>query len=336
MVRRTRVDLEEIADLTNLSEAAWRAARGKRHRVEVRAFFANLETELSLLGSDLLRGSAPYGRYHVFQIHDPKPRIITAPCFRDRVIHHALIQKIGPRLEAALVPSCVACRRGMGNLAAIEAAQRGLRRADWYVHLDIKSYFDSIDHRILIGLLDRYLKGHDLIPLVIRLLESHETAPGKGLPIGALTSQYFANLYLDGLDRFLRERVRVRHHVRYMDDTVWWTDNKARALESRRLARTWLGEHRSLEVKGQGIVNRSDLGLTFCGYRIQRSRLRLTRRKRERYRAGLRKWERFYREGRIDDRRLQAGYWAIHAPTAHADAARWRRACLESCGTVVV
>jgi len=326
VVQRIRVDLDEIAAFDNLAESCLRAARGKRRRPEVIAFLDDIEANLSALGEAMRAGCAPTGRYHVFRIHDPKPRTIHAPCFADRIVHHALIGAIGPRLARALVPSCFACRTGMGNLAAVRAAQRASRRFAWVVHLDIKAYFDSIDHRILIGLLDRLVKGRDLLPLIERILASHQSRAGKGLPIGALTSQYFANLYLSGFDRFLLEEVGVRAHVRYMDDSLWWVDDKDQARDTLRAARAWLSTHRFLEVKEPGIVGASRRGVTFCGYRIYPRTLRLTRRKRRRYVAGLVRWERRYRRGEISANGLQAGVASVLAPTLHADARAWRRA----------
>ena len=127
-MRRSRATLTEVADLGNLARAFWLAARGKRTRPEVLAFTADLDRHLADLARDLLSGTVPVGDLRSFQIRDPKPRTIHAPCFRERVLHHALIAQIGPPLDRTLVDDTYACRPGKGTLAAVLRAQRLLRR----------------------------------------------------------------------------------------------------------------------------------------------------------------------------------------------------------------
>lgn len=275
-MKRSPVGLAEIADWHNLARAFHRAALGKGRRDEVRCFRADLAGELARLRRDILDGTVEVGRMRTFHIRDPKPRIIHAPCFRDRVLHHAVMALVGPVLDRGLVDDTYACRTGKGTLAAVLRVQHHLRRHPWYAQIDIRAYFASIDHAVLKQLIDRRFKEPGLLALLGRIIDAHERVPGKGLPIGALTSQCFANAYLGGLDRWLLETVRVRGLVRYMDDLVWWGDDRASVAAVLDGARRFASDRLGLAVKEPAAVGRSGDGLSFCGFRIVPGRL-LTR-----------------------------------------------------------
>jgi hypothetical protein len=316
----------DVASLETLTTAIWQASRGKPLREDVHRFAARLDAELARLRDDILLGRAPEGAWTCFCIRDPKPRRILAPCFRDRVLHHALMAHLGPVLERALVDDSFACRPGKGTLAAVHRAQDHLRRFSWFVKADVRAYFASIEHATLAGVLRRRFKDPGLLALCDRILTRTPDPPGRGLPIGALTSQHFANAYLDALDRFLLEGLRVRGLVRYMDDVVWWCDSREAAKDTLAAARDFVARERGLELKPDARIGRSAQGLPFLGFRILPGTTRLSLRRRRRYAAARRRWERAFAEGRIDGRGLQAGYAAALAITAHAEAAGWRRA----------
>lgn len=327
-MRRSPVGLETIADWHNLAAAFHRAALGKRSRPEVQRFAANLDAELARLRADILAGTVAVGRARRFRIHDPKPRIIHAPCFRERVLHHAIMAHVGPVLDRALVDDTFACRTGKGSLAVVYRAQHHARRWPWWAKIDIRAYFAGIDHAILKGLIARKLKDPGLLALLGRIVAAHQDAPGKGLPIGALTSQQLANFYLGGLDRLLLEQCRVRGLVRYMDDLAWWGEDRAAVREAFAAARAYAAERLSLTVKEPVLLGRSRAGMSLCGYRILPGRLSLSRRRKRRYAECRKLWEAAWLDGRIDARALQAGYAGALAITCHADAAAWRRAQL--------
>lgn len=329
MPSRTLIPIEDVASLDNLVRAFHRAALGKRTRRDVRAFGAQLWPELHRLQKEILDGTVPVGELRSFEIHDPKRRRIHAPCFRERVLHHALMAKVGPALDRALVADTFACRSGKGSLAAVLRAQRHVRKWKWFAKIDVASYFASIDHEVLLALIERRIRGRGVLELCRRIVGSFGTEPGKGLPIGALTSQHFANTYLSLLDRFLLEDRRVGGMVRYMDDAVWWCREKTAALELIEEARAFLAVRLRLTMKPLWQVQRSDRGLTLCGFRIFPHRLRLTARRRRRYTQARRKWELAHGLGLITDRELQAGVGSALAITAHAEARGWRRRELE-------
>ncbi len=323
-MKRSAIDLAAIADWNTLTAAYHRAALGKTDRAEVQIFQASLCRELAALREDILAGNPRLSAMREFRVFDPKPRLIHAPIFRDRVLHHAVIAHVGPVLERSLVFDTYACRVGKGTIAAVQRCQHFARRFPWYGQIDIKSYFASIDHQILAGLLARRFKNRDLLAFLRRLIAAHNTAPGKGLPIGALTSQHFANFYLEGCDRFLLEDCKVRGIVRYMDDTIWWADSKESVRDTLRAVTAFLREHRQLQVKQPVRIGRSAQGISFCGFRVLPNAILLSRRRRQRYAEVRARWERAYSAGQIDARGLQAGYASALGMTAAADARAWR------------
>lgn len=324
-MKRSRVGLQQVADWHNLSSAFYLAARGKRDSDEVRRFAARLEQEIAALRAAILDGRVAVGEMRSFRIRDPKPRLIHAPCFRERVLHHALMAHVGPVLDRALVFDTYACRVGKGTLAAVQRASAHSRRWPWFVQIDMRAYFASIDHAILKRLLARRFKDAGLLALCGRIIDAYQTTPGCGLPIGALSSQHFANYYLAGLDRLLLEQCQVGGMVRYMDDLVWWGQDRATVRAALEQALVFAGQERGLVIKTPRRVGRSRHGLSFCGYRILPGQLLLSRRRKRLYSQCRRRWEQRWLDGRITDAELQRGASSAWAMTVHANAAGWRR-----------
>ncbi|MGH2986216.1 MAG: RNA-directed DNA polymerase [Solirubrobacterales bacterium] len=170
-------------------------------------------------------------------ICDPKRREIRAAPFRDRVLHHAIVAAVAPIFERGFIADTYACIRGRGQNRAVERYRRFARSRQgrgYALHCDIASYFRNVDHEVLLLLLRRRIGDRRLLDLLASLIAHGQEAPGLGMPIGSLTSQMFANLYLDPLDHFVKETLRVRHYLRYMDDLVILLYDRAEAR--RRLA----------------------------------------------------------------------------------------------------
>jgi len=317
-VKRTRIELADIADRNNLLHALWLASRGKRHRSIVQKWLGDPESHIAALRSSILNQTAPLGRFRTFTIHDPKKRTIHAADFCDRVLHHAVMIHAGPVIDRSLVADSYACVPGRGVHAAAIRVQQLLRRYPWFVKVDVKGFFPSIDHAVLQSLLANRFKGEQFLGLLDRTITANGGEPGRGLPIGSLCSQHFANLYLDGADRC----------VRYMDDLLWWAPCKQSAQESLARLTVWLDQHRHLELHDSSQVNRSSCGVSFCGYRITRHAIRLSRRRKRRYVAARQAVERQWRKGAISDSELQQSYSAVKAITLPADSTGFRQANL--------
>jgi hypothetical protein len=323
MPKRSSISTAQVADFGCLVRAFHRAAAGKRTRFEVQAFAGNWLAEINAMRKEILDETIGVGQQKAFAIFDPKPRLIHAPTFRERVLHHALIENVGPVLDRALVADTYACRVGKGTLAAVARAQYLHRRFAYAATLDVRNYFASIDHARLKEMLRRRFKEPALLRLLDRIIDAHRSAPGCGLPIGALTSQYFANSYLDRLDRYLLEFQKVAI-VRYMDDTAIWSNDRGRLTEAIAGAIEFAAQHLSLAIKPTWQIHSSRHGLSFCGFRIFANALHLSSRRKARYQRARADAEGLFLDGSIDALDLQRRYAAALSITAHAQAKGWR------------
>jgi len=323
MARTEALSLARIAAWGNVARALRRAALGKRGRPAVRSAQAQPERTIARVAAALREGCLPVGRYRSFTIHDPKRREIHAPHFLDRVAHHALVSDLEPVFERVLLPSVFACRPGKGAHAAVYHAQRQAMRFEWVMHLDIAHYFPAIDHEVLRRQLRRRFRG-DGLRLVDAVIDAHGSDVGRGLPIGALTSQHFANQYLDGADRWSLSQPGVRAHCRYMDDFLLWADDKAVLLQLRESLARYLHDQLRLAIKPP-LIQRTEREVLFCGVRVKPYSLRPSARRRRRYRRAVAAWEERWLRGEIDARCLQRAYDAVHAILLPADDPAWRK-----------
>lgn len=328
-MKRTLVKIEDVACWDHLHWAFWRAALGKRQRPEVQRFQDNLSNELSRLQRQILGGQLELQPAHSFEIRDPKRRQIQAPRFRERVLHHALMAKLGPIIERSLIDDSYACRIGKGTTAVVARARAHSRKHPWYLKLDICAYFGSIDHGTLKRQLRRRIQGSAVLGLCDQILDFHTASPGKGLPIGALTSQWFANLYLADLDRLLLEHPKVGGYVRYMDDMVLWGASAEVLRALRGEAEAFAGERLHLEIKPNWKLQKSRRGVPLCGFVLHPHRLAASKRRKHRYRQARQSWEEAFREGRLDAAGLQTGYDAALSILASTDSTSWRRRDLD-------
>jgi hypothetical protein len=227
-------------------ELAFRKARlGKRGRAPAAAFERHLEDNLVALQDELQTHTYRPGPYHSFYIHEPKRRLISAAPFRDRVVHHALCAVIEPLFERRFIFDSYANRVGKGTHRALDRCQQFARRYAYALQLDVVQFFPSVDHALLRAALGRVIADEDVRSLCQTILASGQGVqveeyrmvyfPGddlwaaqrpRGLPIGNLTSQFWANVYLDSLDQFVKRELKCPAYVRYVDDLILFADDK--------------------------------------------------------------------------------------------------------------
>lgn len=323
MAKTQRLSLDSIASLDNVQWAMHKACRGKRHQVDVRALLQSPNNALWHIRAALMDGRMPMGKFDSFTIRDPKKRVIHAAALVDRIAHHALIRFAGPRLDRALLPSVYACRIGKGVHAAVAYAQHQSRRFAWVMHTDITQYFASIDHQILQQQLLRRFRG-DGCRLLNAVIDSHGAETGTGLPIGALTSQHFANHYLSEMDRWCLAQSGVGAHCRYMDDQLLWAEDKHSLCRLQAELAERLSANLGLVMK-PALIQRTAIGVAFCGIKIKPFQLKASQRRRRRYRMGVERYEMQWMRGEIDSLALQRGYDAVHGILLPADEQAFRR-----------
>lgn len=224
---------EEIISIENLLEAWKEFLVGKRNKSDVQEFAFNLFDNILQLHEELASKKYIHGSYHCFNICDPKPRIIHKASVRDRLLHHAIYRVLYPFFDRTFAPDSFSCRIGKGTHRAINRfrsfayeVSKNHTRTCWVLKCDIRKFFHSIDHGILMEILSSYIADQDIIWLLKRIIESFNTIPGKGLPLGNLTSQLFANVYMNKLDQFVKHSIKAKQYVRYADDFVVLSDNR--------------------------------------------------------------------------------------------------------------
>lgn len=319
---------ERVLAYENLRLAFWRASRGKRERDETRAYRQRLDAELVRLRDGLADGSYPVGNYRTFVVYEPKERLICAAPFCERVLHHALMNVCAPLFERWLVADTFACRPGLGQTAALVRGEMLVRRYDWYLKCDIRKYFYSISHDVVAAILRRKFKDRRIVFWFLKILSTYEASPGRGLPIGNLTSQYLANLYLDPLDRARATWGMPCGYARYMDDFVFWSDSKETLRAIQRRLPGFLRDTLRLELKCAPALNRTAMGMDFLGLRLTKGGIRASRHALRRYRARVRALEGWHRRGLLGEDELAASVTSMTAFLRLADTAAWRRSRL--------
>jgi hypothetical protein len=274
---------EKIISLDNMQLAFWKAQRGKSSKLEVIRYRENLQANLLDMQKHIIDGSFPIGVYTYFKVMDPKERLICAASFPERVLHHAIINICEPVFERYAIFDSYACRRFKGSHSAVKRASLFACKSQYYLKLDIAKYFDSINHAILYEKLRRIFKDGQLLTLFDKIIASYETACDKGLPIGNLTSQHFANFYLGALDHYIKESLGRKMYIRYMDDFVTFGESKDEMKSLLKIIRAYLKNELNLELKNDIRINKNDEGIDFLGYRVYPDNIRLSKRSAKRF-----------------------------------------------------
>lgn len=327
-----------IITFENLLLAAKKSMRGKKAKNSVRTFNFNLENELILLCQQLCDKTYQPRPYSQFEVLEPKVRKICSSDFRDRVIHHAICNIIEPIFERRSIKDSYACRVGKGSHQAVSRCQEFSKKYLYYLKCDIKKFFESIDHQVLKKILRGLFKDKDLL-WVLDLIIDHKVdgnMPGRGLPIGNLTSQHFANLYLGELDHFIKDRVGVKGYVRYMDDFICFADSKKELWDLHLKIDQFVTQVLKVELKEKvtQIAPVSE-GIPFLGFRIFPQLIRIKRENLNRMRTKIRKKEMQFKNGRVSERALVNSVGSIIAHVSHVNSLSVRRGFFkESLNTV--
>jgi hypothetical protein len=271
-------DYEKICDFQNLYQAHLRARRGKRDKPEVIRFELNMASELSSMQRALeARSYKMHGYYH-FIVHEPKRREIFAAYYPDRVLLHCVCSEVLiPVLQKRLIHDNAACQEGKGIHFAIRRFSGFMREhykyhgAEGYVlKCDVSKYFASIDHGVLKRQLEKVMPDREIMALLAHYIDSYSTAgrPGKGLPLGNQSSQWFGIYHLDGVDRLIKEVLRVRHYVRYMDDLLLIHRDKAFLQDALHQIRGMVEDSLNLELNGKTQITPLRGGVEFMGWRF--------------------------------------------------------------------
>ena len=316
----------EFCSFKNLLAASQAAQRAKRYAVSTSRFNFQLEQNLLRLRAALLDGTYRCGPYTNFYIYEPKQRFISAAPYVDRVVHHALCQIIGPIFEKTFVFDLYSNRASKGTHKAVDQYQRFCRLNPYVLKCDVSKYFASVDQAVLFEVIQRKIKDQRLLAIIKQVIDGFvNEQQGKGMPLGNLTSQLFANIYLSPLDHFIQRDLACKHYIRYTDDWVVFADSKQRLHEIRSRITEFLQTYRLTFHPTKTRVYRVCDGVMFLGYRMFPTHRLVNQANVKRFKRRVKKLQEHFRGGQLKVSELLASLHSWNAHAAHANSYRLRQ-----------
>jgi len=331
-VKRINNIYKKIYDFENLYLAYLSARKGKKYRQDVLQFSAHLEENLIQIQNELIWKTYKVGKYRQFYIHEPKKRLIMALPFKDRVVQWAIYRQINPIIDKQFIYDSYGSRKGKGAFAASNRLQKWVRHNttnkdkeyDFYLKLDISKYFYRVDHEVLINDAKRRIKDNDMIWLLSEIINNKKIAFGLppnidpedcqlsdrlfdvGMPIGNLTSQLEANMYLDNLDQFAKHSLHLKKYIRYMDDIIILGKSKTELWEVKNRIERFVNNELKLNLNNKTRVGRSKNGIEFIGLRIFPYKRKIKRQTINRMKSRLKYMRKAYKDSRKTKEELEA------------------------------
>ncbi len=332
----------QIVEFENIYLAARKAQKGKRFRDNVLEFNYNLGTELLKIQQELRDKTYQPGSYRTFHLRDIKSRLISAAPYRDRVVHHALCNIIIPIFERTFISDTYANREGYGTHKALKRFTDFARSSRYVLQCDIKKYFPSIDHEILKQLIRRKIKCKDTLWLIDKIIDNSNEQeevinyfPGDdlltpiqrrhGLPIGNLTSQWMANIYLSGFDHFVKEQLKASKYLRYVDDFALFSDDYQFLKDARIALEDYLAKLRLKIHPIKSQLFEAKHGASFLGFRVFPEIIKVRNNNLHRARKRLKKLQKDYALGKIDLQDIKQSLSSWEAHLKHGDTWRLRQ-----------
>ncbi|WPZ18931.1 reverse transcriptase domain-containing protein [Geobacillus subterraneus] len=340
---------ERIVDYENLYNAYLNARKNKRFRGDVLEFSHNLEENLIQIQNELIYKTYKVGRYREFYVYDPKKRLVMALPFKDRVVQWAIYRVLEPVFDRQFIYDSYACRKGKGVQKAADRLQYWLRKLDrgrknpYYLKLDISKYFYRIDHDVLMGILRRKVKDQDVLWLLEKIVRSEDTKfgiplgdhdfeqeriDGVGMPIGNLTSQLFANLYLNELDQYAKHELHLHYYIRYMDDVIVLHESKQELRKVLEEIDIFLRSELRLQLNNKTAIRPIRQGIEFVGYRIWPTHRKLKKKTAKKMKRRLKYLKRAYARGEVDADEIRSTLMSYLGLMKHANCHRLRQKIL--------
>lgn len=333
----------KIYDFENLY-VAWEHARSKkRYRDDVMIFNRNYEERLIDIQNRLIYETYEIGKYHTFYVYEPKKRLIMSLPFEDRIVQWAIYQQLFPLYEKAFIEDSYACRVGKGTHKAADRLQYWLRQTDrkpkryYYLKMDISKYFYRVDHEILMEILGHRIKDNSLLNLLRKIINSEDMHFGlplgkepdevdtadrlgdKGMPIGNLTSQMFANIYLNEVDQYAKHELRLHYYIRYMDDIIILHHDKRYLAEVKELIEVFLDEKLRLNLNQKTAIRPCSTGIDFVGYRIWATHRKLKKKSAVKIKRSMKRYVRKVEAGEESREKMNRAIASYRGVLQHCD-----------------
>ena len=306
-----------------LLEAHERASLGKKTKKEVILFEMDLETNIIKILKDIKNNKYNFGEYRKFIIYEPKKRIIQSLPYRDRIVHQWYIEEfIKPFFFPRFINDTFACLNNRGTHNAIIKTQKYMRSIkkkykNYYVlKCDIKKYFYSIDKNILLNILKKYISDKKLIEFTTVILGDLNEL---GIPIGNYTSQFFANIYLNELDHYIKEKLKIRYYIRYMDDFILLLENKEIAQLLKNDIEWFVVNKLKLELNDKTKYFPAKKGIDFCGYKIFETHILLRKRFKIKLKKYINMWNKLYCNNKLDIDKMNMSLQSSKAHASHSN-----------------
>lgn len=326
------------------------AAKGKRYRGDVLQYTDNLESNLLTLLQELKDRSYKVGAYREFYVYEPKKRLIMALPFRDRVVQWWLYEQLYPIFDKSFIEDSFACRRGKGQKAAADRLQYFLRETEleggtWYsLKIDVAKYFYRVNHDILLDIVSRKIKDRDTLSILRTVIDDQETdfgltvcknveeaerVKGIGMPIGNLTSQLLANVYLNELDHFCKQVLGIDKYIRYMDDVIILGKDKAQLREVLERIEEFLADHLQLELNDKTAIRPVSMGVQFVGLTIWSTHRTVRKSTSLRVKRNLKHKAKLYKTGQITQEQYNSTLQSYLGMMKYNDCYRFKLALLK-------
>lgn len=343
---------ERVYDFDNLYTAYLNARKCKRYRAEVLKFTSNLEENLINIQNQLIYQSYEVGKYRQFVISDPKKRLIMALPFRDRVVQWAIYLVVNPIFTKSYIEDSYGCIKTRGSHSAIQRIQYWLKEASrkahkyYYLKLDVSKFYYRVDHAVLMQIMSRKIADSKMLWLLEKIINCEDTAFGlplglgisdtkerlfdRGMPIGNLSSQMFANIYMNEIDQYIKRELRVHHYIRYMDDMLILSSSKQLLHEYKRLVELFLNEKLHLHLNQKTCIRPINLGIEFLGYKVWNTHIKLKKPTALRIKHRLKKLMKQYSNGDIELEKALRIVNSFYAILTHCDSYGLRKSISES------
>lgn len=323
----------EIISTENLFLAWEEFSRGKRSKGDVQEFEFDLEKNIFEIHRQLKCGVYKHGAYQSFYITDPKQRHIHKAQVCDRVIHHALYRNLYPLYDPTFIPTSFSCRNNKGTHKGVLWLQKVTRKVSqnytrqcYVLKCDIRKFFESIDHDVLLQILDKRIKDKDLMSVLENIVYSFNSSQSnlfekKGIPLGNLTSQLFANIYMNEFDQFIKHELKVKYYARYTDDFVIVSDSEEYLSSLIQHISDFLDTRLRLELHPNKVaIHKLHNGIDFLGYVVRPYHKLIRTKTKNRIVRKFEEQVRLYRSGEIDEENLNASLQSYLGVLSHADA----------------
>lgn len=316
-----------------------RARAHKTYKNEVIKYEINLENNITNLINNIRNHTYHLGKYYTFKIYEPKERIIKALPYRDRIVHQWYVEEfIKPYIVPKFISTTFACLTDRGTHKAVEQVQKDMQRFKrnfgdfWILKCDISKFFYSINPKILFNIMKKYIVDEELLRFTqLLIFDNRDDASTIGIPIGNYTSQFFANIYLNELDQYIKRELKISYYTRYMDDFILITKTKNDCILLKSKIETFLKDKLQLSLNDKSRYYPYKMGVNFCGYRIFTTHRLLRLNSKKKIKKNVKHWNKLYKKNMLNiPNTLQSiNSWRGHA--SHCNSFKLQTKILNDC-----